>query len=279
MSQPTDANYQTLLFAVSDGVATITLNRPDAANAMNLQMVQEFAAAAIRCEQDQAIRAVLINAAGKMFCAGGDLPSFAAAGDGVGALITDITMYLHATVSRLMRMDKPVVVAVNGAAAGAGFSLAMAGDIVLAAESARFSLAYTAIGVSPDGGASYILPRLIGLRRSAELMLTNRRLNSHEAAQWGLVTRVVDDAELASEAKEIAQQLAQGATQAFGKVKQLLAASMDNGLETQMALEAQSIAELAMSPDGREGITAFMERRAPTFNGHPGHGCDKTAVS
>lgn len=261
------SEYQTLQFSVSDGVATITLHRPDAANAMNLDLVRELLSAAIRCDEDRAIRAVVLTATGKMFCGGGDLPSFAAAGDGVGALIKQITTYLHSAVSRLMRMEKPLITAVNGAAAGAGFSLAIAGDMVLAAESAKFSLAYTAIGVSPDGSSSYLLPRLVGIRRSAELMLTNRRLDAAEAQQWGLVNRIVADDQLVDEAAALARQLAQGPTHAYGMVKKLLTASFDNSLETQMEMEARGIADTAMSADGREGIAAFTGKRKPVFNG------------
>lgn len=261
------SDYQTLLFEVSDGVATITLNRPDAANAMNLDLVKDLMAAAIRCDEDASIRAVLLTASGKMFCGGGDLPSFAAAGDGVGALVKEIATYLHAAVSCFARMDKPLITAVNGAAAGAGFSLAMAGDMVLAAESAKFTQAYTAIGASPDGGSSYSLPRLIGVRRAAELMLTNRRLSATEAEQWGLVNQVVADAELLNEAGKLARQLAQGPTRAFGMVKKLLTASFDNSLETQLEMESRGISAMTMTADGREGVSAFLEKRKPQFRG------------
>lgn len=261
------SDYQTLLFEVSDGVATITLNRPDAANAMNLDLVKDLMTAAIRCDEDASIRAVLLTASGKMFCGGGDLPSFAAAGEGVGALVKEITTYLHAAVSRFARMDKPLITAVNGAAAGGGFSLAMAGDMVLAAESAKFSLAYTAIGASPDGSSSYSLPRMIGVRRAAELMLTNRRLSATEAEQWGLVNQVVADAELLNEAGKLARQFAQGPTRAFGMVKKLLTASFDNSLETQLEMESRGISAMTMTADGREGVSAFLEKRKPQFRG------------
>lgn len=262
------SEYQTLLFSVSDGVATITLNRPDAANAINLELARELLTAVIRCDEDPAIRALLLDASGKLFCGGGDVPSFAAAGDGVGALVKEIAAYLHSAIVRLQRMDKPLVTAVQGAAAGAGLSLALAGDMVLAGEAAKFSCAYTAIGVSPDGGLSHRLPRLVGTRRATELLLTNRRLDSSQAEQWGLVNRVVADAALAQEARDLAVQLAAGPTRAFGEVKRLLADSFDQSLERQLECEASGIAAMTMSADGQEGIQAFLAKRSPTFQGH-----------
>jgi 2-(1,2-epoxy-1,2-dihydrophenyl)acetyl-CoA isomerase len=167
-------------------------------------------------------------------------------------------------------MRAPLVVAVNGAAAGAGMSLAVAGDLVLAAASAKFSMAYTAAGLSPDGSSTFFLPRLVGLRRTQELMFTNRRLDADEACAWGLVTRVVPDDALQREARALARQLAEGPTAAYGTVKSLLTSAFDESLETQMEHEARGIAAMAATPDGREGIRAFLEKRAPRFG--PGRG-------
>ena len=252
---------------VADGVATLTLNRPDAANAVDLALGQGLMHAAIRVDEDPSVRAVLLTGAGKMFCAGGDLKSFASEGDRVPALLKELTTYLHAATSRFARMNAPLVVAVNGMAAGAGFSLAVSGDLVLAAESAKFTMAYTGAGLSPDGSSSFFLPRLIGLRRTQELMITNRRLSAAEALEWGLVTEVVPDAELSEKAAALARQLAQGPTRAYGVVKQLLATSTQESLETQMEFESRGIAAMAGTPDGREGIAAFVEKRAPKFSG------------
>jgi 2-(1,2-epoxy-1,2-dihydrophenyl)acetyl-CoA isomerase len=158
-----------------------------------------------------------------------------------------------------------LITAVNGVAAGAGFSLAVTGDLVLAAESATFTMAYTAAGLSPDGSSSYYLPRLIGVRRTQELMLTNRRLSADEALQWGLLTEVVDDAELAARVDAVAQRIASGARQSASAVKKLVLMSFTNGLEEQMETEGRLIAECADSADGNEGIDAFLQKRRPEF--------------
>jgi len=259
--------YENLLFDVSDRVAKITLNRPEAANGIDMTLARELMQAAIRCDEDPGVRAVLLTGSGKLFCAGGDLKAFAAYGDALPAAMKELTTYLHAAVSTFARMDAPVVVAVNGAAAGAGLSLAVAGDLVLAADSAKFTVAYTAAGLSPDGSSTYFLPRLIGLRRAQELILTNRRLSASEALEWGLVSRVVPDAELLGEAGTLARSLGEGPTRALGMVKTLLNASFSSTLETQMELEGRGIAALGAGADGREGIQAFLEKRKPVFVG------------
>jgi 2-(1,2-epoxy-1,2-dihydrophenyl)acetyl-CoA isomerase len=260
-------NYSTLLFTTKDGIAYITLNRPEAANGMDLAMGRELMEVALFCDQAADIRVVVLTGAGNFFSAGGDLKAFASYGDAISERIHELTIYLHAAISRFTRMRVPVIVAVNGVAAGAGFSLAMAGDFVLASENAKFTMAYTAAGLSPDGGASYFLPRLVGLRRAQELMISNRRLTAEEALDWGLVTRICASDGLMAEVQDLALQLADSATQAIGTVKRLLAVSYDNGLEAQMALEGQAIAHLASCCDGQEGIQAFLNKRRPAFTG------------
>ena len=252
---------------VRDGVGRITLNRPEAMNGLDVDVCRAFLEATIAADEDPSVRAVLLTGAGRMFCAGGDLKFFAGQGPELGANMKRMTAALHAGVSRLARMDAPVVVAVNGTAAGAGFSLAMTGDLVLAGRSARFVMAYTAAGLSPDGSSSYFLPRIVGLRRAQELMLTNRALWADEALDWGLVTRVVDDADLASEAEALARSLAEGPTLAFGGVKRLLVETFDSPLETQMERETLGIAGAARTEDAREGIAAFVAKRKPAFRG------------
>lgn len=260
--------FDKIRFEVGEGVATITFTRPDQANAMDLAVMRELMHATIRCDEERAIRAVLITGTGRFFSAGGDLSAVVQAGEKSGALLKEMTTYFHAAISRLARMDAPVIAAVNGTAAGAGFSLAAACDFGIAAESALFTSAYTAASLTPDGSATYFLPRLIGMRRAMELMLTNRRLTAAEALEWGLITRVVPDDRLMQEATELAQQLANGATLAFGGVKRMLHESFAGTLETQMEIEARTIAAISQTRDGQEGIAAFHGKRRPDFRGY-----------
>ena len=256
-----------ILLDIDGPVGRITLNRPDSANGLTLPMCQELLQACIRCDEDPGVRAIVLTGAGKLFCAGGDLKSLAESGDGVGATLKEMTVYLHGAISRLTRGNAPVIVAINGTAAGAGMSLAVAGDLGIASEKAKFTMAYTAAGLSPDGSSTFFLPRLIGIRRAQELMLTNRRLSAAEALEWGLVNRVVPENEVLKQAEELAHQLAEGPTRSFGVVKKLLAMTFSETLETQMEFEASGIAASAATEDGREGIRAFLEKRAPAFRG------------
>jgi 2-(1,2-epoxy-1,2-dihydrophenyl)acetyl-CoA isomerase len=259
--------YSTLLFEIKEHVARITLNRPDAANSVNADMARELMHAAIYCSEDASVRAVILTGAGRMFSGGGDLKSFAAQEERLPGHLKEVAGNLHLAISRLARMNAPVIAAVNGAAGGAGLSLCCFCDIVLAAESAKFTLAYTRAGLSPDGGSTFFLPRIIGLRRALELALTNRVLSAAEAMDWGIVTKVFPDATLQAEAQTLAAQLAAGATVALGAAKRLLHHSFGESLETQMELEAQAIAEQARGRDAREGIAAFIAKRAPKFEG------------
>lgn len=260
-------DFETLSYDVSDGVATITINRPEAANAMSPDCAAEFSRAALLSDDDPEVRAVVLTGAGRMFCAGGDLSAFAAAGAGARSLLKQMAGDLHMGLSRLARSAAPVIAAVNGTAAGAGFSLVMACDLAVAARSAVFTMAYTRAGLSPDGSSTFFMPRKIGDRRTRELMLTNRVLNAEEALSWGIVNEVVDDGAALTRATELARQLAVGPTRAYGAVKTLLNGSFEQTLESQMELEARTIAELSVSEDGREGIQAFLEKRRPAFTG------------
>jgi 2-(1,2-epoxy-1,2-dihydrophenyl)acetyl-CoA isomerase len=259
--------YEHLLLDKAEHVATITLNRPEAYNALDLPLGRELFHASLEVDEDPDVRCVVITGAGKAFCAGGNVKDFADNLPRIGILVKELTTYLHGAVSRLTRSAKPVIMAVNGVAAGGGLSLALSGDVVIAAESARFTMAYSKIAATPDGSSSYFLPRLIGLRRTFELYLTNRVLSAREALEWGLVTRVVPDAELKDAVDVLARELAAGPTLAIGGAKRLFHQSTWESLETQMELEAQAIAASGHTEDFREGVTAFANKKTPTFRG------------
>ncbi|MEE4380360.1 MAG: enoyl-CoA hydratase-related protein [Pseudomonadales bacterium] len=250
-----------------DAVAILTLERPEAANGIDLAMGRALMRTAIALDEDRSVRAVVLTGSGRFFCAGGDLKAFAAFGDALPERLKELTTYLHAAIARFARMAPPVIAAVNGPAAGAGMSLALACDLVIAEDSAAFTLAYTGAGLSPDGSSTWFLPRLIGDQRTRELMLTNRTLSARDAQAWGLITRVVPDDGALPAALELAGELARGPTRAFGAVKALLAESSTNGLESQLDLESRTIAAMAATEDGREGIAAFTEKRPPVFRG------------
>jgi 2-(1,2-epoxy-1,2-dihydrophenyl)acetyl-CoA isomerase len=261
--------YTNVLFDLADsGLARVRLNRPGAGNAIDLTTAGELADVATRLGEDRRVRAVLLTGSGPRFCVGGDLKSFAAVDpEERPSHIKAVASAFHVAVARLAGAPFPVVAAVQGAAAGAGFSLACSCDLVIAAASARFVFAYGAAGLSPDGSATWFLPRLIGLRRSFELALTGRTLSSSEAEAWGLISRCVPADELVSEAERLGAALAAGPTRAFAATRDLLRTSLDTTLETQLEREASALARTARTADAREGITAFVERRAATFGG------------
>jgi 2-(1,2-epoxy-1,2-dihydrophenyl)acetyl-CoA isomerase len=255
--------YEAILYDMRDGVATISLNRPAAANSANETLSTEMLDAIIRSEENPTIRALVLTAAGRFFCAGADLKSFYTS---TAALKTRVS-FLHAAISRIVRAPFPVIGAINGIAAGGGMGLACACDLLLAAESAKFIMAYTRRGLSPDGTTTYFLPRRIGIGRALELAYLNRTLSAREALEWGLVNQVVADAMLASETHKVAAELAQGATRAYAAAKRLMHDGFVNTLETQIENELRSVYELASTEDTREAIRAFNEKRQPVFKG------------
>ena len=270
MSESTPAktiSFETIEYSVANQVAHIRLNRPDAANTLNLQLAQDLHQAVLACEDDSDVRAVLLSAEGKLFCAGGDLASFAEKGDAISEELKKVTFYAHDAFIRLMRMPAPVVTAVNGAAAGIGLSLALIGDYTIASSKASFTSAYTAAGLSPDGGCTSLLVELVGSKRAKELMLLNRRLSANEALDWGMINRVVEPEELAAAALELATTFANGPTLAYGAVKRLVSGAAKNNIEAQMTSESRMIAANAKTKDGKEGIKAFLEKRKPHFSG------------
>lgn len=259
---------EAVLLEVEGGVGWLTLNRPATRNLVDFALAEALADAAGRCAEDDRVRCVVLTGSGRFFSAGGDIGFFADADAGADRerLVADLARALHEGVRRLTRMPKPLVTAVNGSAAGAGFSLAVLGDVALAARSATFTMAYTRIGLTPDGGASWMLPRLVGLRRAQELILTNRQLDAEAAAAMGLITRVVDDAELPAAAADVAQQLAAAPISALAICRQLMLEGAGSAFEEQLDRETVAIGKAAGGFEGVEGVSAFLEKRPPRFD-------------
>jgi 2-(1,2-epoxy-1,2-dihydrophenyl)acetyl-CoA isomerase len=255
-----------ILLNYRDSIAFITLNRPEARNAINLELARALLNVAMECDANPTVRAVVLSGAGSTFSVGGDIKSFAAQGEHLSAYIKELITLFHSAVSCLARMNAPVIAAVQGHLAGAGMSLACACDLVVAAESARFTAAYTRIGLTPDGSLTYFLSRCVGMKRALELTLLNRTLSAQEAYQWGIVNSVVPEDALQEQAEALAYQLAAGPTSAFGMTKRLLHQGWNESLETQMMYETQAISTIARSTDSQEGISAFLAKRSPHFS-------------
>jgi len=249
---------------VSDHVATVTFDRAESFNAFDMAMARDLLDAALACEHDPRVRAVVLTGAGKHFCFGGDLKGMSEQGEGISRYLNELTTYVNGAVASFTRMRAPVVAAVNGTAAGAGVGVACMADLALADRSTKFSLAYTGVALAPDCGTSFLLPRIVGRRRALELMLLNRVLTADEALQWGLVNQVVEDADLLASAQALAARLAAGPVDSYGAVKRLMEAG-DPGIEGHMALEGRAIATRAASDEGREGVGAFLAKRKPQY--------------
>lgn len=260
--------YSTLDYRTSNGVAHLRLNRPGGANAINPLLAAELRQVMLEIEFDDSVKAIAVSAEGKVFCAGGDLKEFNAAGDGLPRLATSMLMDFHSAINKMNRIPKPFVAGIKGAAGGAGLSLMSAFDLVISGSSAKYTMAYTRAGVTPDGTSSYFLARHIGLRRMLDLTLTNRVLSATEAEQWGLVNRVVADDEVDSATAEMAQNLADGPSWALGMAKRVIYNGIDQGLEAAGEFEGVTIAEAMSRADGQEGIAAFVEKRKPNFTGN-----------
>lgn len=248
-----------------DAVAILTLNRPAAGNTLDMPTAQRLEQQVAAVAGDPAVRCVVLTGMGKLFCGGGDVGSFGRASEGPAAFLFGLAGSVHRSVLALARMDKPLVTLVNGPAAGAGLSLAILGDVALAAPGAHFTAAYGMVGLTPDGGMSWSLPRLVGMRRAQEIILTNRRIAAQEAEQIGLVTRVVEAEALLEEGLAVAQRLAQGPVAAIAGARALLAQSLQNDLATQLDLEVVRISQAGAGAEAAEGIAAFAERRPPRF--------------
>lgn len=260
--------FKAVLLEIADGIATLRLNRPDQGNAINEEMAADLEEASARMAEISGLRAVLIAGNGKNFTMGGDINLFAGTPQAElpGKLRRMIDGY-HRAIDRLTSMDAPVVAAVRGAAAGGGLGLLYAADIVLASTDARFALGYSALGLTSDGGNTWFLPRMIGMRRAQELFLLNRRLTAQEALEFGLVSRLVSDDSVEAQAMAVARELAAGPTQAFGAMRRMLRQSFESSLGAQLKVEIESIVAASRSDDAREGIAAFASRRRPVFQG------------
>jgi 2-(1,2-epoxy-1,2-dihydrophenyl)acetyl-CoA isomerase len=248
-------------------VATLRMNRPERMNAYDFEMGDGLLSALTAAAHDPAVRCIVFTGSGRAFSAGGDVGLMGGRMEDAPQLFLDLTVRLHAFIASLRRCRKPVISAVNGVAAGAGFSMALAGDLVVAAESARFALAYQNVGLSPDGGSTFFLARTVGTHRAMELTLTGRALSSGEAASWGLVQRIFPDASFDAETAGLAAGMAAGPTLAYAKAKELYNRALLQPLETQMEEERQGIAESARTGDFREGVRAFLAKEKPGFRG------------
>lgn len=260
--------FTTLTLTVADGVADVRLDRPDNGNAIDVAMARDLREAATRIAGDGAVRVVLLRGNGPMLTTGGDIDLFSGTPHhALPPLLRRMIDDYHVALARLAEIDAPLVVGVRGAAAGGGLGLVCTADHVIAASDAVFAVGYARIGLTADGGTTWHLPRLVGMRRAQEMFLLNRRLTADEACEWGLVNRVVPAGEVDAEAAAVAAQLAAGPTRAFGGMRRLLRRSFETPLGEQLHAEKTAIVDVATADDAAEGITAFAERRRPRFTG------------
>ena len=259
--------FETINFEIIENIAIIRLNRPNSYNSLNAKMAKELLEISYECDANKKIRAIILTGEGdRAFCAGGDLKSFHETGN-VAKHLKMVTHDLHGAITKFSRMNSPLIVAVNGVAAGAGLSFVGFADLAIAKSSATFVSAYTKAGLTPDGSSSYYLPRIIGIRKYLELVMTNKVLSSEEALSWGLLNYVHDDKKFWGETLKLADNLSKGPTLAYGKTKRLIHNSLNSTLETQMEFETKMIAESAETNDGQVGIKAFLSKEKPKFEG------------
>lgn len=257
--------YETIRYQAEKAVARICLDRPQQLNALDITLLEELREAVATAADDDDIRAVLLCAAGRAFCSGADLKQGFASGLDTG---DTLRRYYHPVIETLYTMNKPVIAQVQGPAVGAGASIALAADLVLAGRSASFAQAFTNIGLIPDAGSTWVLPRLIGHSRARGAVLTGETIDAETAERWGMIWRVVDDEALAGEASKLAQAMASRPTRALGLAKRLLNDSLDHTLPIQLESEAQAQTQGAHTQDFREAIQAFIDKRDAYFVGH-----------
>ena len=248
-----------------NAVARIFLNRPQAFNAFDLEMMERFSAGLISLAADDSVRGVIISGEGKAFCAGGDLKWASGFPRGAAAAFHELAGRFHQAILEIRRMRKPVIAAINGTTAGGGFSLALACDFRVMAWSAVLQQAYTSNGLCIDGGGTFTLPRLVGLARAMEIAAFDRPISSDQALAWGLVTKVVEDGGVLEEGIKMARELAKGSVHSFGLSKQLMTDSFHTAFETQLERERAGLESCGAHPDGKEGLRAFAEKRRPIF--------------
>jgi 2-(1,2-epoxy-1,2-dihydrophenyl)acetyl-CoA isomerase len=254
-----------ILARLHEIILEITLNRPEVYNALNLDMMKMLGETLTAAATNESIRGILITGNGKAFCSGGDLKWISEQMEDAGSVLHRLAPEFHTSITKIRRMEKPVVAAINGIAAGGGFSLALACDFRVMGHSARLRQAYTSSGLSIDGGGSFTLPRLVGLARAMEIMAFDNPISSTQALEWGLVTKVVPDQEVLRETRTMLIDLTKTALHSFAWSKKLMTDSFNNTLETQLELERQGISACAAHPNGQEGIRAFIEKRKPSF--------------
>lgn len=258
-----------VLLDITDGIAHVRLNRPDVSNGMNVELLRALGEAIMVCRGEANVRAVLLTGAGKNFCAGGDVHTFASKGEKLPDYLRQATAYLQNAVAGLIRLEAPVIASVQGfAAGGGGFGLVCASDVVVAGASAKFLAGATRVGMAPDAGVSVTLPRLVGLRKATEILLTNPVISAAEALDFEIVTRVVPDDKLVDASLTLARELAAGAPKALAATKRLLWSGIGTSVEQCLPEEARTVSELSGTADAREGLAAVIERRKPKFTGH-----------
>ena len=259
--------YETMLFSVTDHIATITFNRPEAMNSFDHRMAGELEILTEQVAADPAIRAVLLNGAGHLFMAGGDIQFFYERLDTMPAGVMKIVRHLNATINNLMQMPKPVLASVHGSVAGVGISLMLACDLVIAADNTKFTTAYSGIGISPDGGCSFQLPRLAGSKKAMEWLLLSEIFDANEAKQYGLINWVVAADELSTQTQHILNRLAKGPTQSYSRIKQLVNQNRQHTLESQLEQEGRAFAACSETDDFKSGVRGFLSKKRVEFIG------------